>query len=184
MSILAQHFAHLLPASETAPPADLSEPAPPADLSEPPIFTKGKRNALNVIFNGFRHCKDGKHKESSYFRCVNQVPKCSGRLTLVGDQVTKYTPHSCQPEPSQQAVHIIRDNIKNTVATTSTGTKKAVAIHLRGYIDEEVRQELPPNYVLTAQARRHRKKTNNHPTNPTSLENLTVPAEFLATDPL
>ena len=62
------YFAHLLPASETAPPAD---------LSEPPIFTKGKRNALNVIFNGFRHCKDGKHKESSYFRCVNQVPKCS-----------------------------------------------------------------------------------------------------------
>ena len=144
----------------------------------------GKRNALNVIFNGFRHCKDGKHKESSYFRCVNQVPKCSGRLTLVSDQVTKYTPHSCQPEPSKLAVHIIRDTIKNTVATTSTGTKKAVAIHLRGYIDEEVRQELPPNHVLAAQARRHRKKTNNHPTNPTGLENLTVPAEFLATDPL
>ena len=40
------------------------------------------------------------------------------------------------------AVHI-RDNIKNTVAKTPTGTKKAVVLHLKHYIDEEVRHELP-----------------------------------------
>ena len=34
-----------------------------------------------------------------------------------------------------EAVHIIMDKVKNTVSTTSTGTKKTVNMSLRGYIE-------------------------------------------------
>ena len=43
------------------------------------------------------------------------------------------------------AVHIIRTTSRTqlAVAKTPTGTKKAFVLHLKRYIDEEVRHELP-----------------------------------------
>ena len=56
---------------------------------------------------------------STYYKCINQLPRCPGRLTLVNQQVTKFTPHTCEIEPAKLAVHLIRDNIKRSAEASS-----------------------------------------------------------------
>ena len=128
--MLAPLFPHLVqPVAQPSIPdtpssASTAQPTPHSTLQptdpdpEPPIFTKGKRNALNVIYKGFRHCREGKYNESTYMKCVNQQPKCPGRLILVNQQVTKFTPHTCQPEPAKIAVHLVREKIKTAVVSS------------------------------------------------------------------
>ena len=88
-------------------PGNNSQPTAQPEVPDPPIFTKGKRNSVN----SYRHCGAGKSNSSTYYKCINQLPKCPGCLTLVNQQVTKFSPHTCEIEPAKLAVHLIRNNI-------------------------------------------------------------------------
>ena len=76
---LAHFFPDLVPLVEpnpapqldsTSQPTNQPQPSPDPQPTEPPIFTKGKRNSVNVIYNGYRHCGAGKSNSSSYFKSV------------------------------------------------------------------------------------------------------------------
>ena len=88
----------------------------------------------------------------------------------------------CVIEPAKLALHLIRDNIKQSAEASSKSTKRVVAESLRGVTNVEVIANLPSLWNLKKQARRHRQKSNNHPRNPTSLEELIMPKSLLPPD--
>ena len=147
MSSLAQYFPHLVQNATPSQPDTTSQPTTqpqvPDPTPEPPIFTKGKRNSVNFIYKGYRHCGAGKSNSSTYYKCINQLPRCPGRLTLVNQQVTKFTPHTCEIEPAKLAVHLIHHKIKHSAESSSKSTKRVVAESLGEVTDVEVVANLP-----------------------------------------
>ena len=78
-------------------------------------------------------------------------------------------------------VHVVKQDLKRKAATSDLPTKYLVA-EATGRLNEETRQKLNCDLnALYKMTRSSRAAANTHPSNPTSLENLSIPGSYLTT---
>lgn len=139
-----------------------------------------KKNQFNAVLEGYRFCKDGKKNGNTYFRCTAYPTGCRARITInENNELVSPTPvHNHETQVAETHVHVVKQDLKRKAATSDLPTKYLVA-EAAGRLDEETRQKL--NCDLNAMykmARSSRAAANTHPANPTSLENLSLPAPY------
>ena len=145
-------------------------------------YTTGKRGKDNALVDGQRYTLNRKRNGTdgvtkTYWICV--VPGCVARLVL-HEQTVKNSPnHNHDEQRAEIFVHRSKKTMKERAATSDTSTKRIVAEVLSG-LDFECRANLGcRTNSLSKMVRTARAAANRQPTNPTSLEFLSIPPSYL-----
>ena len=169
------------PSASVPPSAADSTPSPSTPAPLPPLqFTTGKRGATNIIWLGFRYCKEKQRGERSYWKCTEKPRGCPARVNLHGSSPCCPPPlHNHEAQPSHIAVHLAKKNLKRKAADTDLPSKQLAAA-CQAELDFEAKSLLGcQENALVKMARLSRQKANHHPVNPTSLETLVIPPSFV-----
>ena len=142
-----------------------------------------KKNQFNAVLDGFRFCKNKKKNGNTYYRCTFFSSGCKARITLDenNDLVSPTPDHNHESQVAETHVHVVKQDLKRKAATSDLPTKYLVA-EATGRLNEETRQKLNCDLnALYKMTRSSRAAANTHPSNPTSLENLSIPGSYLTT---
>ena len=124
-----------------------------------------------------------KKNGNTYYRCTLFSTGCKARITLNenNDLVSPTPDHKHESQVAETHVHVVKQDLKRKAATSELPTKYLVA-EATGRLNEETRQKLNCDlnalYKMTGSSRA---AANTHPSNPTSLENLSIPGSYLTT---
>ena len=89
-------------------------------------FVAGKRGAQNAFVDGYRYTKNGKHKESTYYRCPDQQT-INARITLVDGVLSSPLPDHTHPsQEAKIAVLAAKNDIKKKSSLTDMPTKEII----------------------------------------------------------
>ncbi|KAL5259824.1 hypothetical protein ACHWQZ_G010062 [Mnemiopsis leidyi] len=105
---------------------------------------------------------------------------CPARITTVDEQLISPVPvHTHEPQHAENTVHIAKQELKRRAAETDLPTKYLAAETVSG-MGFEARSMLGCQISrFSRMARRKRHAVSRHPLNPTSLETLTIPSDYI-----
>jgi hypothetical protein len=133
------------------------------------------------VLNGFRYFQDRTRDDRSYWKCCRyKTHGCKARITTVDKQLTSSVPdHTHDVQHAETVVHIAKQNLKRRAAQSDLPTKFLASEATRG-LDFEGRAKINCHISsLARMARRSRQAASRHPTNPRSLEDLSLPPSYV-----
>ena len=140
-----------------------------------------KKNQRTPVIGGHRFTKDRSRNGNTYYKCTQFRDGCRARITLnvEGNLVSPPPSHSHSAPVAETHVHTVKQNLKRKAVESDLPTKYLVAEAVGG-LNFETRAKL--NCDLNAMhkmARYSRAAAQQHPTNPTTLEDLALPAPYI-----
>ncbi|KAL5272484.1 hypothetical protein ACHWQZ_G000624 [Mnemiopsis leidyi] len=134
---------------------------------------------MNPILNGFRFILNRRKDDATYWKCSLFTTGCPARITTVDEQLISPVPvHTHEPQHAENTVHIAKAGTEKK-SWTDLPTKYLAAETVSG-MGFEARSKLGCQISgLSRMARRKRHAVSRHPLNPTSLETLTIPSDYI-----
>lgn len=140
-----------------------------------------KKGHFNPVLNGYRFCKDRKVDDKTYWKCVHHKAGCNARINTVDGQLTSPIPihlfHDVQH--AETAIHTAKVNLKRRAESSDLPTKFLAAEATAGMSFETAAKLNCQTSSLSRMARRARQATSQHPGNPTNLQSLILPPDYV-----
>jgi hypothetical protein len=111
------------------------------------------------------------------------TPGCTGRLVLHDDAISSSSSHNYDEQRAEISVHKAKKVLKERVASSDMSTKHIVASVVAG-LDFKCRVKLGrrTNCLEKMVRSARRQAADRHPSNPTSLETLSIPPSHLISE--